>query len=70
MANLLRSFSSIDRKVITKVSARSLEFDIDTTENHEAIENPESWNPPTVHATDVYKMPMSFVFKRKSFLKR
>lgn len=69
MANMFCSFLSINRKVITEVSAHSLESDIDTTENHEAIEYPESWNPPSLHATDVYKMPLSFVFKRKSFLK-
>lgn len=69
MANLLRSFSTIDRKVITEVSARSLESDMEPTETHEAIENTESRNPRDLHATDIYKMPLSFVFKRKSFLK-
>jgi len=69
MANLLHSFSSIDQKVITEVSLRAIESDLESTEPHEVVENPESWNPPAPHATDVYKIPLSFVFKRKYFLK-
>jgi len=69
MANLLRSFSTIDRKVITEVSSRSHESEIDENENHEVVEDPANWNPPALHATDIYKLPMTFVLKRKSFLK-
>ncbi|MCY6488381.1 hypothetical protein, partial [Actinobacillus pleuropneumoniae] len=67
MANLLRSFSSIDRKIITEVSSRATESDLESTETHEDIENPESGNAPSLRATDVYKIPLSYSFKRKSF---
>jgi len=69
MANLLRSFSSIDRKVITEVSSRSVESETAENENHEIVENPANWTPPALHATDIYKLPMTFVLKRKNFLK-
>ena len=69
MANLLRSFSTIGHKVITEVFARSLESEVENTENHEVIETLENWNPLALHATDVYKLPLSFVLKCKSFLK-
>ena len=68
MENLLRSFSSIDLKIINEVASQSLESD-DPNKSHESVQNPETWNPPSLHATDVYKLPMSYVFKRKSFLK-
>ena len=65
MANLLRSFSNIDRKIVSEVASRSVESE----ESHDVVDNPENWNPPSLHATDIYKLPMSFVFKSKSFLK-
>ena len=68
MENLLRSFSSIDRKIINEVASRAVEFE-DPNETHQSVENPENWNPPSLHATDVYKLPLSYVFKKKSFLK-
>jgi len=69
MAHLLRSFSSIDRKVITEVSSRSVETELNENENHEIVEDPSKWTPPALHATDIYKLPMTFVLKRKTFLK-
>ena len=68
MANLLLSFSTIDRKIINEVASRAVESD-DPNESHESVENPKTWNPPSLHVTDVYKLPMSYVFKKKSFLK-
>jgi len=69
MANLLQSFSSIDRKVITEVSSRSVESEKNENESHEVVEDPANWTPPVLHATDIYKIPMTFVLKRKTFLK-
>ena len=54
MANLLRSFSSIDRKVITEVSSRSSESESIENENHELVEDPENWTPPALNSTDIY----------------
>ena len=68
MANILRSFSSIDRKIINEFASRAVESE-DLNVTHESIENLENWNPPALHATDVYKVPLSYVFKKKSFLK-
>lgn len=62
MENLLRSFSFVDRKIITKAYSRAIESDLESDETHEAIENPEHWNPPALHATDVYKVPLSYAF--------
>lgn len=69
MSNLLCSFSTIDHKVITEVSSRSHESEIDNAKNHKVVETPANRNPPALYATDVYKIQMSFVLKRKSFLK-
>lgn len=71
MANLLRSFSSIDRKVITEVSSRSTESEsVDNeNQNHEIVEDPEHWTPPSLNSTDIYKLPMTFLFRKKNFLK-
>ena len=63
MAHFLRSFSSIDRKVITEVSSRSVETELNENENHEIVEDPSKWTPPALHATDIYKLPMTFVLK-------
>jgi len=69
MANLLCSFSSIDRKIITEVSSRAVKFDLESTEAHEAIEHPKKWNPPALHATNIYKVPLSYAFNIIFFLK-
>ena len=70
MANFIRSFSSIDRKVITEVSSRSNESeDHVENDNHEIVEDPTMWTPPTLNSTDIYKLPMTFLFKKKNFLK-
>jgi len=69
MANLFSSFSSIDRKVISEVSSRSVESEVPENEKHEVVEDPANWTPPVLHATDIYKLPMTFILKRKTFLK-
>lgn len=58
MASLIRYFSTLEHHVVTKVDYKSLEKDIDFEKEIETIENPESWNPPTLHVTDVYKTPL------------
>ena len=66
MENLLCSFFSIDRKIINEVASRSLGSE-DPNKSHESVENPETWNPPSLHVTDVYKLPLSYVFKKSLF---
>lgn len=69
MANFLRSFSSIDRKVISEVASRTVESEVSENDKHEEVEDPAQWTPPALHATDIYKLPMTFILKKKNFLK-
>lgn len=63
---LTKSFSLIDRKVIYEVSTRFKEIDVEETENEV---DPSTWNPPALHATDIYPQYPLALFKRKTVLK-
>lgn len=71
MTNLHRSFSTIERRLVSEIDSRSVEQDSDPTQEHEIVENPETWNPPVLHATDIYiyKTSISYIFRKKVLLK-
>jgi len=69
MTNLIRSFPRLERHIVSEVDSKSIEKDIDFEKELETIENLESWNPPTLHATDVYKTPLSNTFQKNMLLK-
>ena len=62
MANLLsRTFSRVDKRTI-EVSSREHESE------DQALVDPSTWNPPALHASDIYKTEGKFL-KKKLFLK-
>lgn len=71
MAKFLRSFTTVERKVINEVSSRSVESEVPESENekHEVVEDSSKWTPPELHSTEIYKLPMTFLLKKKNFLK-
>ena len=59
---LARSFSYVDKRTI-EISNHSLE-----SESNQAIVDPCTWNPPALHATDIYKSERGMPFLKKKLL--
>jgi len=66
MARFLRSFSTIDKRSISEVESRSIESDVN---EHEQVEDPESWNPLALDTKEVYPVPMMFKLSKKYYFK-
>ena len=59
---LSRSFTSVDKRTV-EISNRSLE-----SEQDQATVDPSNWNPPALHATDIYKPEGGLSFLKKKLL--
>lgn len=66
MANFLRSFSTIDRRSVSKVDSRSLESNL---VEHEKVEDPENWNSPALNLKEIYPSLMLFKLTKKAYFK-
>lgn len=42
MTNLIRSFSTIERRLVSEVESHSVEHASDPTQEHEVVENPKN----------------------------
>ena len=58
---LARSFSRVDKRTV-EVSSREHEYE------DQALVDPSTWNPPALHASDIYQ-PTGKFLKKKLFLK-
>nr|AXB54821.1 polyprotein [Pinus nigra virus 1] len=65
-SKFLRSFSTIDKRSISEVENRSVESDLN---EHEQVEDPESWNPPALDTKEIYSVPMMFKLSKKYYFK-